>query len=327
MGKKTAPKAAPVESSGWFRRLCGIAFRVAWISAAWISVPLLICGLVVRLSVKDDVDRFAVFYYATPWPVLTAMAAICLVYWWRRPRLRWVTLPVFAFCVTMFIVRCCAFGPINDAPESFRIAYWNVARPVWRLDKILPQADLLHADFAVFGEHRKGTQTPPQWAAHFAGRFVLPLARELLLVAPSEVKRIDGGSLGGVGGCQICRAVVNGREIFLLMVDFSPTLERSRSPAFDRLFQIIDAYSEKPLIVIGDFNTPADSVYFDRLRKRLTSAFDAAGHGYAATWPMPLPVLQLDHIWTNKHLRVLRCEHHTSLYSDHRAVTADITFP
>ena len=311
-----------------FRRFLGVTFSVAWHAAAWLSVPLILCGLAIRLTVKDSVDRFAMFYYATPWPVLTAMAAVCLIHWRSRPRIRWVTLGVFVLCATMFVLRYCAFGPKVDTPESFRIAYWNVARPEWRLDKVLPQAEMLHADFMVFGEARRGTQqTSPQWAQQFAGRFVLPLARELLLVAPSEVKRIDGGSLGGVGGCQICRAVISGREVFLLMVDYASTLERSRGPAFDRLFQIVDAYAEKPLIVIGDFNTPSDSVYFDRLRTRLTSAFEAGGRGYAATWPMPLPVLQLDHIWTNKHLRVLRCEHHTSLYSDHRAVTADITFP
>ena len=301
--------------------------RAAWVATAWAAAPLLLFGVILRLTVRDDFDPLALYYYATPWPVLSALAGICLVHWWNRRRIRWVNLALFAGCLTMFGIRGFGFAPAPSDAAVFRITYWNVARPEWRLDKILAQSDRLGADFAVFGEHREGPRTPAQWATHFNGRFVLPLARELLLVAPSEIKRIDGGSLNGVGGCQICRVVMQGREVFLLMVDFTASLGRSRRPGFDRLYQIVDAYAEKPLLVIGDFNTPADSVHFDRLRRHLTSAFGAAGRGYAPTWPMPLPVLQLDHIWTNKHLRVVRCEHRTSIYSDHRAVVADIAFP
>jgi endonuclease/exonuclease/phosphatase (EEP) superfamily protein YafD len=120
--------------------------------------------------------------------------------------------------------------------------------------------------------------------------------------------------------------VIHGREVFLLTVDFDPTPYKSRRPAFERLFQIVDAYSEKPLLVIGDFNTPADSSYFDRLRTRLTNAFETAGRA-TAQLAHAGPVVQLDHIWTNKHLQALHCDHVTSLYSDHRAVVADIVFP
>jgi vancomycin resistance protein VanJ len=325
MARKDENKAVSAPSGA--RRFFGFVWRAAWLVGAWIAAPVVLFGLALRLTVRDDFDPLALFFYATPWAVLFALSAICLIHWWRRARVRAVALAVSAGCLTMLVIRGFGFASAPGGPSSIRIAYWNVARPEWRLDKILRQADHMNADFLVFGEHREGPKTPAQWKDHYRGRFVLPLARELLLVAPDEVKRIDGGSLGGAGGCQICRAVVQGREIFLLMVDFTASLERSRKPAFDRLFQIVDAYSEKPLLVIGDFNTPSDSIYFDRLRSRLTSAFETAGRGYAATWPMPIPVLQLDHIWTNKHLRVIRCEHRTSVYSDHRAVIADVVFP
>jgi vancomycin resistance protein VanJ len=324
MAKKEPPNPAP---AGTVRRFVTLLARGAWIVLVWIAAILLCAGLILRLTVKDDFDRLAVLFYATPWPVLTTFAAICVIHWRHRRRGRWVALGLLVLCSTMLALRSFRFASAPATPAAFRLAYWNVARPEWRLERILIQASAMNADFAVFGEHRQGPRTPARWAEFFNGRSVFPLARELLLVAPQEVKRIDGGSLGGAGGCEICRAVVQGREVFLLMVDFTASIERSRRPAFDRLFQIVDAYAEKPLIVIGDFNTPADSVHFDRLRTRVSSAFEAAGRGYAPTWPMPLPVLQLDHIWTNKHLRVLRCEHRSSVYSDHRAVVADVAFP
>lgn len=318
-------KEVPAQSVSW--RMARLILRTTWIVAAWLAVPLLLAGLAVRLTVRDDLDAVAFLFYATPLPVLAALCAICLAHWWSRRVPRWILLPMLLALVTFWVMRDFRGGAPSGHPATFRIAYWNVARPERRLDSILAQSSLMDADFFVFGEHRPNARTPARWQEHFAGKFVMPLTRELLLVAPEQVKLIDGGSLGGAGGCQICRVVIQGREAFLLMVDFTATFHKTRRPAFDRLFQIVDAYAEKPLLVIGDFNTPSDSAHFDRLRSRLTSAFEHAGSGYGSTWPMPLPVLRLDHIWMNKHLRALRCEHRTSLYSDHRAVVADIAFP
>ena len=306
-----------------------VALRLLWVICAWLAAPLLLAGLAVRLTVRDEVDVFAMLFYATPWAVLMVLAAVCTIYWWGLRPVKWVALAMTAGCFAMWVVK--GFGFNGGAPtasrKTFRVAYWNVARPEQRLEAILAQSGMLAADFLIVGEHRPAQMTPARWQEYFSGRFVLPLARELLMVAPEPMKRIDGGSLGGAGGCQVCRVMIQGREVFLLLVDFTATLRKSRRPAFDRLFQIVDAYAEKPLLVIGDFNTPSDSAHFDRLRTRLQGAFETAGTGYAATWPMPVPVLQLDHIWTNKHLRVVRCEHETSLYSDHRAVVADVAFP
>jgi vancomycin resistance protein VanJ len=314
---------------GWFRRCAGLTARLLWHVCAWIAAPLLIAGLAIRLTIRDEADSLAVLFYATPWAILWIMSVISLIYWWKLPRVRWVTLIVTAGCLAMWIVRGFGFAPMHrgTVESSFRITYWNVARPEWRLNSVLAQAGRMTSDFYVFGEFRPKNVVSPKWQEYFGSRYLLPLTRELLLVAPESVSQLDGGSLGGVGACQMCRAVVHGREVFLLLVDFEAAIGQSRRPGFDRLFQIVDAYSEKPLLVIGDFNTPSDSTHFDRLRSRLTSAFETAGRGYGATWPMPLPVMELDHIWTNKHLRVTQCEHATSFYSDHRAVVADIVFP
>ena len=114
------------------------------------------------------------------------------------------------------------------------------------------------------------------------------------------------------------------RKVFVMIVDFDAIVAYSRKPAFDRLFQLIDAIGDVPLIVMGDFNTPSDSVHFTELRKRMKSAFESAGSGYAKTWPMPLPVLDIDHIWVSRHFEIAACGHRTTFLSDHRAVFADL---
>ncbi len=298
--------------------------RCSWRLLAFLSAGILPVALVVRLTVRDHFAWPGLVFYATPWPVLWAMALVCALRW-HNSRMRYGLGGITLLCLGMWLWTSLRIGPAERPRESFRVSYWNVARPEGRLAGVLAEADKWRADFLVFGEHKRFT-TPPEWAKHFEPRKVTPLGREMLLVSQGPMKRIDGGSLGGRGGCQICRVQIQGREACLIMVDFDSLPTQSREPAFKRLREIVAAYSEIPLIVLGDFNTPADSVHFTGLRSQLTSAFESAGHGYAPTWPMPLPVMQLDHIWTNRHIRCVRCEHVSSLYSDHRAVVADFEF-
>ena len=76
---------------------------------------------------------------------------------------------------------------------------------------------------------------------------------------------------------------------------------------------------------MGDFNTPTDSLFLREIHRDFENAFEQAGDGYSATWPLPVPVLTLDQIWVNKGIEVYRCRLGWSLRSDHRPVLTDIT--
>src|SRR5687767_1150867 len=122
-GKAEAPAPQPA------RRFFGVLWRLAWLLAAWIAAPVLLAGLAVRLTVRDDLAWVAPFFYATPWAVLTALASICFIHWWSRPRVRIVNLIVLTGCLAMFLYSGFGLAPASRAPAAFRIAYWNVARP------------------------------------------------------------------------------------------------------------------------------------------------------------------------------------------------------
>jgi endonuclease/exonuclease/phosphatase family metal-dependent hydrolase len=89
---------------------------------------------------------------------------------------------------------------------------------------------------------------------------------------------------------------------------------------------------EQPVVVLGDFNMPADSSLFRRYWGHLTNAFAAGGWGYGYTspcqthrlWPHGWPWLQVDHILTSQHWEVSRCWVGTSNGSDHRLIAARV---
>lgn len=301
--------------------------RIAGRWAAQIATALLAGGLTVRLTIGDSVPGLASIYYATPWGILTAMGIFPAMLWIRRGR--WM--PVLGFALGSLLcgiawVRT-SFKETPAASASLRVAYWNVGRPNQNLGGVLDVVGEIKANVFGFGETRVTKSTAPQhvaWTERQPDKEILTLRRGMLLATPEHATLVHDGFLNDRGQYALTETVVGGRKIFVLMADFDAIVSWSRKPAFDRLIEIIDDLGDVPLIVMGDFNTPSDSTYFSPLRTRLRNAFEVAGRGYAHTWPMPLPMLDLDQIWVSHHFKIAGAEHRTSLLSDHRPIIADL---
>lgn len=301
--------------------------RVAGRLVAQTATALLAGGLTVRLTIGDSVPGLAAIYYATPWAILTAMGIFPAMLWAHRRR--WV--PVLGFVVVSLLcgvawVRT-SFKRTPAAVASLRVAYWNVGRPDEGLGAVLDLVHGINAHIFGFGETRVKKSTGPQhpaWKDRQPDKNTLALRRGMLLATPEPASQLHDGFLNDRGQYALTETLLSGRKIFVLMVDFDAIVSWSRKPAFDRLIELIDSIGDEPLVVMGDFNTPSDSSYFPPLRTRLRSAFEDAGSGYAHTWPMPLPVLDLDQIWVSHHFKIVGAEHRTSFLSDHRPIIADL---
>jgi endonuclease/exonuclease/phosphatase (EEP) superfamily protein YafD len=121
------------------------------------------------------------------------------------------------------------------------------------------------------------------------------------------------------------RIKVRGKTFVVFLVDLSSNPLLDRGTVLFELAQHVRRCGTEPLIVMGDFNTPPDSVHFRDLRAQMTLAHQRSGSGYAPTWPLPLPVLQIDQIWTNPKVSVTLSRGGWSWLSDHRAIVADFS--
>ena len=302
-----------------------IAFLLPWLARG--AACLLLAGLLVRASgVRDRHPLPGVIFYATPWPVLAGLAFGLACYaLGRQRRVRALALAlVLAGSGAMWIRQ--SFAQAHPAPGdvAMRLAYWNAARPKMRHAQCVNYLKSLRADIIAVGESNVYTDDfPAEWRDGFPGRSLLQRAG-FVLITPEPPISTEFGRLADRGDYLLVRCLVKEHAVALLLVDFETRIGSSKAAPFARLAEIIAAHRDEPLVVVGDFNTPRESVHFDSWRRDFREAFETGGHGFSETWPVPFPVLRIDHCWLGQRWRTVHCELGSSLLSDHRAIVADL---
>lgn len=157
---------------------------------------------------------------------------------------------------------------------------------------------------------------------------VLPAGVGLLSRLPIEDVR--SGILGGnhytsFGQYLDATIGVAGARVRVVVIDIGIVVQQSRAIPLGKLYKVLDGLDGERILLLGDFNTPLDATHLRPLRQRFINAFEIGGNGYAATWPLPLPFLTIDHAWVNEGLQVGRCLLGGSRLSDHRWILTDLS--
>jgi endonuclease/exonuclease/phosphatase family metal-dependent hydrolase len=101
----------------------------------------------------------------------------------------------------------------------------------------------------------------------------------------------------------------------VLAVDGESDPRRDRTRMLDDVRRAVEAHD--PDVIAGDLNAPSRSVGFDALRGHYWLASDTCGE-WRATFPRPLPWLDLDHVWAATRWSRIACDVYDPPHSDHR---------
>ncbi len=285
-------------------------------------------ALALEWTVRDGVAPLAVFYYALPMPVVAAALlvglALALV---RERRAELIACGVLlAACIathrtTAFVIAAPARAPVT---RSISGLLWNTWRARPGLAEMIREIRLQDPDLFVLVEppvdaHKdplvRLRELMPEYRFAFVGRRFVIAARGRV-GKPSD-RPLDGGSAATV------TLTIHDIEVRVLCVDVGSSPLRGRRGPLRQIAELAAPLVAIPALVLGDFNTPRRSVHFEDLRSAWTHAFEAAGSGYDATWPEPVPVLSIDHVWGSAGLKFTDCRIVPTKLSDHRLVVFD----
>ncbi len=291
------------------RRLLQLLWGTGWC--------LLLVGITLHLTVRDGIDSLVVVFYIMPLMVLLGLA-LCLAFFrrGRRMALAFAALILAGWTARSFTLH--SPGPPNN--DEVRMLFWNLNRPTEPSQPLIDLIKELRPDFVSCDEPGINAESNvaaykaalPGYDCQFMPRGILWLSRY-----PSKYRA--RGRLDSLGAYAVFDAALQGRTQRFVTIDvYGP-------PMLPRTGQLNEALSftnhDPKVIVLGDFNTPTESVHFDPYRSEgLQDGLTAGNRGFRETWFYGLPLLSLDHIWLGKDWQVLEARKIWKTNSDHAAV-------
>ena len=313
------PESVRTEPARW-KVAVSVATAVVWL-----------IGTGVRLTIRDAAPITAPVFYALPVPVLLVVGWIPMRVIWRTRRRR------LALCAAIILV-CQAFFWGEDAfrrqtdfrKDSLRILFWNVARGSFGYDGIVERIGFESPDIVAVVEATHDGQAVEFWESRLPDFSATCLGGGMTLLTHKRndrfvVSEIEKGQVPRQLRYRVVSLRIDGRPLSVLIADIKSDPLHFRRPAFKHLAEITGQRNDQPVILAGDLNTPVDSRHVDLLRDELANAFEVSGAGYRETWPVVFPVLSLDQLWANDHLRWHRCWTAASMHSDHRLMIAEFS--
>ena len=292
-------------------------------------VLLVVVGTLIRVSVRDHIPGLDLLYYLLPFSVLGLLCLVAAALWLRHgSRLPAVACGVVGASLLVGGLAGHHVGSACAEPEGdLKIVLWNVARAKggWtRLGQELRRTD---ADvIGLIEAGPPGERSAAFWKSTFPDYQVAQPGSGLVVLARGEVR--DNGLLrfAPKSWMSFFDVSVRGRSFRVLLVDAQPIPPFNREPVMRGIVDAAQTDSDLPLVVMGDFNTPHDSVWLRPLRASMTNVFEVAGHGWLPTWPALLPFVAIDQVWVDGGFEA-RCSHQDfSWLSDHRRIRATLTF-
>jgi vancomycin resistance protein VanJ len=315
-----------------YTRLPSVRHVIAWfVPGALLALWLI--GILLRLFTQDRLQELAYYYYATPPIVLTILAALasgwCLIgrHWQRAlvPVMLTLGSAIWAYRATWY-----HHTPAACAGSSLRIVFWNAAHGTFGWARVADRIRAYDADVVALDEGSDGHSDMaavwhdllPEYRALLFDTGITLLTR--VAATPDDKGMLGGDRLMAFGWYAHCEVALPTGPLQLVLVDFHGTVKRSRYLPMHELQRRLEPLADQPVLIVGDMNMPTDSVFLKPLRQNFRNAFESAGSGYAATWPIPVPLLVLDQAWYNDGVQVSRCELGWSWISDHRALMLDV---
>lgn len=218
-----------------------------------------------------------------------------------------------------------ADGEGKSRPKH-RLFYWNVSHLDHGVQNLAAEIQRHEADYIVLLEAGPATEDVRHvWRQYFPDHDITLLGSEMMLLTRQRgvAGNIRAYSLGRSSHLREIAMQVGSEHFTLLVADIYGRPSFDREPPLTLLGEILSARRQtSPVVLVGDFNTPRESLLLQPVQSQMVNAFDVAGSGYAPTWPVPLPVLAIDQAW-GRGIDFLACRPGWSLYSDHRPLIID----
>lgn len=268
------------------------------------TAVLLLAWLGIIFKGRDSTVAAAVIYYATPWLlrlIAGAFALLVLKHWGFRL--------MAATCLLVSLLEGWHSFRRDELPAlvpgDLRASIYNAGRTLETDQDTWPAL----ADTEVTAVVETGDFTGDAWQRFAAATPGMEWKRFGGTMLGVRGQILSSESLGIRDRYKCYRARVSlpihGQfTVVVVDVESSPAIPRGQAMA-----GVLAAATDDPrVIVLGDFNTPPESRWYQGWSPTLSLANDGPRRGFRETWAYGLPLLTLDQIWTGSLWQTVRTE-------------------
>ncbi len=295
---------------------------------------ILVIGLVLLLInhfiIKDTFYISGIFFYAFPLPLII-LGFLILGFTYIKKRK--YALVIF---FTIIVLSLFAYKHYYKSYESAEILeptksilYWNVAKHKSNNWPIL--ADVLKnrsIDIIILLEAKELSQKQSANLKTTLPNYqTLYLRGNMFIAVKGQIEHVEyigenTMNLKNDFRINLVEYKINTTKFRLAAIDIFARPEVRRKSAMNNIIEY--SIKNKVDLIIGDFNTPYESVYFDRYKNDYNSFRDYQ-KGFTFTWPSILPLLEIDQVWLQKKHQPIQMKKYFYDNSDHAMLIVSFT--
>jgi len=290
---------------------------------------LLGCGIGLHLLLRDAADPLAPLYYALPLPIIFS-GWIALAAWCRyRKKKDWAAAAVLmAFLVggAWWKVSLSWYGENwvdAEIAQDLSVAFWNAAHNDQPATALVEWIDANEVDLVALVEvGAVSDELRERCRKLLPDHSVRKLPHGMTVIYRGKIdKEVTTIAMPNRSFANLVKLRLDddALPLRLIVADVGPNPFYPRDQALDEVLSL-SASGESRTLIVGDFNTPFQSCWFEAYHRNFNHAWEDAGKGYFETWPWFAPVLCLDHIWLSPDMRAVSAERKNFWSSDHSLI-------
>lgn len=271
-----------------------------------IALQVFLCVvIVIHITIKDYFYLSSLIFYATPLPLI-ALGILFLLLFVKASTRKYYIVTVLII-LGIWVKNSYIQTTSENISEGFEIVLWNAYRTenfedAFQENESLPDVMvLIECDEKEYASIQKKY---PNY--HFQ------LTEEAIGIFSKTPIKIHSNTTTKQNVTIVHFSTQN---TYFYAIDVTANIKYFREPMLKSV--ISEIKTEGKTIILGDFNTPFESLFFKNFKKKYQHAFTKKGNGFRETWFWNIPLLSLDHIWVSNDLEILKTEKISTWKSDH----------
>ena len=278
--------------------------------------------LFINLVLKDRFYPISILFYACPLILIIGFGIFSSILYLKKKIIAFSLLSLQIILTVYWFNNYYAFAEeMPETKNTSSILLWNVAKkdliPIDILVETIRKENitnlaLVEAEHITDKDFKNLNKQLPKF--HFK-----KLKGNMLFGSINRIKTVRYTSEDRSHKFNLIQTYNNNNVENILIVDIYANPFLNRKLPLETTFQYIK--NTKTDIIVGDFNTPFESVHFKQYKEKFQS-FHVLSNGATATWAFGLPLMELDHIWISSKYIPIHLKKKNFLVSDHQLLIA-----